>query len=512
MRLNGFITYLGFILLSIIVIEVQSQSYCDNRYDYVWIMGGIDIDTTKDRHGGFAINFNTSPPTMPAHPKYVRNPFQNVSMSNKFGELMFYSNGCLFLDGKNEELINGDSLNSSDIDYGVFCPEYGYGGHQNMICIPDSYIDSVYHVFYLSTTYNSVPDPVIFVQYDQFNYAKIIMSSPDEQGLVLIKNFPIFIDTAMIGTPVTATKHANGLDWWIITPNRWTNSFNIILLEKEGPVFTGRQYIGDTTHHFAEAGQGKFSQDGQHFAWFHPLNGLFLYDFDRTSGTLSNFRRVVTSASTDIIGGCEFSPSGRFIYVNTITQLYQVDLADDDLQASLTLIAEYDGFGDPLSTRFYAMERTPDDRIFMNVTNGSQWLHIIQQPDKKGLDCRFEQHTLKFPFVNNFTLPHFPNYRLGALEDPLCDSMMVSIPKITSINNEPFIISPNPVSELLYIKIPDPSRTEGLMICLSDLNGQIIARENDLSIDVRGVPSGLYFVLFYSNGVLIQQEKVVVQH
>ena len=512
MRLKGYITYLGIVLASIIVIDIHSQSYCENKYDYVWIMGGIDIDTTPDRHGGFEINFNTWPLSLNPHPKYVRNPFQNLSMCNKAGELMFYSNGCLFLDNNNQELINGDSLNSSDIDYGVFCPEYGYSGYQNMICIPDSNEDSIYHVFYLSTTYNTIPDPVVFVQYDRFNYARIKISSPDAQGVVLIKNFPVFIDTAMIGTPVTATKHANGSDWWIITPNRWTNSFNIVYLGSEGPVFTGRQYIGDTTHHYAEAGQGKFSPDGQIFAWFHPLNGLFMYDFDRESGTLSNFRKIDTSVSNDIIGGCEFSPSGRFLYFNNITQLYQVDLADVDLQASLTLIAEYDGFADPLATRFYAMERTPDDRIFLNVTNGSQWLHIIQEPNKKGLDCRFEQHTLKFPFVNNFTLPHFPNYRLGALGDPLCDTLMVSTPQVTTHSNDQFVISPNPVSDRLYIKIPDPSLSNETQLSLVDLNGQLISKNNGLSIDVSGLPSGLYFVLIYADGILMQQEKVIVQH
>ena len=122
MRLKGYITYLGIVLASIIVIDIHSQSYCENKYDYVWIMGGIDIDTTPDRHGGFEINFNTWPLSLNPHPKYVRNPFQNLSMCNKAGELMFYSNGCLFLDNNNQELMNGDSLNSSDIDYGVFCP------------------------------------------------------------------------------------------------------------------------------------------------------------------------------------------------------------------------------------------------------------------------------------------------------------------------------------------------------------------------------------------------------
>jgi len=509
---KGFLTYCKLFVGILLTNNLIGQDYCGLKYNHIWVMGGIDFDTTTDRHGGFVIDFNTTPLTMDPHPKYVRNPFQNLSICNKQGELMFYSNGCLLLNKENEELINGDSLNSSDIDYGIFCPEYGYGGFQNMICIPDTYNDSVYHVFYLSTTYNADPDPVILVQIDRFNYAKIKMASPGGQGEVLLKNIPVFIDTSMIGTPVTATKNANGMDWWLITPDRWSNSFNIVLLGKDGPVYVGKQFIGDTTHHFAEAGQGKFSSDGSHFAWFHPLNGLFLYDFDRHNGTLSNFEKVITPPSDNIIGGCEFSPDGKFIYVNTLTSLYQVDANAEDIQSSLELIGEYDGFADPLATRFFYMERTPDDRIFMNVSNGSQWLHIIQEPNKKGLDCRFEQHTLKFPFVNNFTLPHFPNYRLGALGDPLCDTMMVSAPNVPTVSKDRFDISPNPASDEIYIKIQDPSLLVGLQITLVDLKGRMISKNNGQFIDASGLPSGLYFVLLYTDGVLVQQEKVVVQH
>lgn len=71
--------------------NISAQDYCDYRYDYVWIMGGIDIDTTStDVYGGFEINFNSTPMSILPHPKFVENPLQNASMSNKNGELQFY--------------------------------------------------------------------------------------------------------------------------------------------------------------------------------------------------------------------------------------------------------------------------------------------------------------------------------------------------------------------------------------------------------------------------------------
>lgn len=500
-------------LISCAEINISAQDYCDFRYDYVWIMGGIDIDTTStDIYGGFEINFNTIPMSILPHPKFVENPLQNASMSSKKGEFLFYSNGCQIIGSDNTVLLNGDSLNSSDVKYGIFCPELGYRGRQNMICIPDITNDSIFYLFYISQLFLPDPDAPIVLFSERFNYAKVLISIKHPSGRVLIKNEPIFTDTAMIGTPVTATKHANGRDWWIITPNRWTNSFNIVFLGEDGPVFMGRQYIGDIPDYYAEGGQGKFSPDGRHFAWFHPLNGLFYYDFDRTSGVLSNFRKIVTPASDDIVGGCEFSPSGRFVYFNTLTDLYQVDTWEADIQSTLTLIDTYDGFADPFPTGFHYQERTPDHRIFMNVTNGSQWLHIIQEPDKKGQACRFEQHTLKFPFVNNFTLPHFPNYRLGALDDPLCDSVMVSVPNSPDVTFSGMVISPNPASEQLSIYTSDPIIAGQLQMVLSDLYGNTVHKENNPSMDVSGIPAGLYLIRIYYDNTLLDTQKVVIQH
>jgi len=273
---------------------------------------------------------------------------------------------------------------------------------------------------------------------------------------VIDKNKIIFTDTGMIGMPSTAVRHANGLDWWVITPDRWNSGFHTVLIDHDGPLYMGKQYVGMATNPKASGGQGKFSLDGTLFAWYQPRNGVFLYDFDRSTGFLSNFRSIEVPVAADLLsGGLEFSPSGRFLYVNHYFSLYQIDMLADDLQSSLTHVADYDGFGSsPFFTVFYHMERTPDKRIFMNPRTGSQWLHVIQEPEKKGTACRFEQHVIQLPTVNNYSLPHFPNYRLGALGDPLCDSLSVNTQYPHQVAPAKCLAYPNPANASMTLTVP----------------------------------------------------------
>src|SRR5687767_10435630 len=103
------------VFLMILCNHIYSQSYCENRHDYTWIMGGVDFDTTNDQHGGFEINFNTSPPIIKLHPKWYRMSFQNLSMSSAEGDLVFYSNGCLVLNKLDLEMENGDYINPGEV-------------------------------------------------------------------------------------------------------------------------------------------------------------------------------------------------------------------------------------------------------------------------------------------------------------------------------------------------------------------------------------------------------------
>jgi|SRR5687767_3941013 len=505
MKIFG-ITLIWFVSLMNVL---EAQTYCENKYDYIWLMGGIDLDTTEDRYGGSEINFNSIPPLINVHPKLIEMPHHNLSMSSKEGDLIFYSNGCSIMNSLNIEMENGDSLNPGEV-YDWFCPHLGYNGFQSMLAIPSSYDSTLYYVLYISLVLPHDTNAFQPVQSENLYYALIDMSLNNGLGGVITKNEIILSDTSMIGTPLTATKHANGLDWWIITPDRWSNSFHTSFLGIEGIQYLGKRFIGIPPNPRSEGGQGKFSPDGSKFAWFHPHQGLYLYDFDRELGLLSNFHHIIIPVSDFIVGGCEFSPSGRFLYVNNDFDLYQIDTWSADLQESLTHIATYDGFGDPLPTRFFYMERTPDNRIIMNVVNGSKFLHVIQEPNLNGKACRFEQHALKLPTVNNFTLPHFPNYRLGAVEDSICDEFLVQTKDILESTTPRYTIYPNPARDFIQIIPLEVGLGNDFTVSIWDFYGRKIMASEENVIYLNNILPGIYFCSIIDGDKFNQTTKLII--
>lgn len=228
---------------------------------------------------------------------------------------------------------------------------------------------------------------------------------------------------------LSATRHANGRDWWIVTFEHDSASYFVYLLDDHGIRLSHEGAIDVDVHSALE--QVAFSSKGNYLARISTVsttagNLLTLYTFDRCSGQLEK----LASIDSGKYGwpGLAFSPSEQYLYVaeNWETLLYQYDMRASDIEASKTFVDTFDGFVQPgwFQMRFGPMMQTPDGRIYVVPSAGSsQFLHVIERPDLPAAFCKLEQHSIDLMAQNGRTAPNLPNYRLGPLDGSACDSL-----------------------------------------------------------------------------------------
>src|SRR5690606_1303784 len=232
------------------------------------------------------------------------------------------------------------------------------------------------------------------------------------------------------------------------------------------------QAIGDTTYRGGAAGQAAFSPDGSMYARYNPLDDLSLFDFDRETGLLSNYRKIHVADSGNI-GGVALSPNGRFLYACARLDMYQFDTWADDIGASKVHLGHFDDHFDPFPATFYHMQLGPDCRIYIGSSNGVKAMHLIHEPDKKGHACRFEQYAFHFPVHNTTTMPNFPNYRLDIA--PVCDpGIATGFFTPGHATTTPAQIYPNPTDGPLWVKLSaEWSAGQEIRVSINDYMGRL---------------------------------------
>lgn len=342
-------------------------------------------------------------------------------------------------------------------------------------------------------------------------YTTVDMSRDSGLGAVTAKNQLVFNDTMV--DMLTAVRHANGRDWWIILPKLNSPTYYVFLLSPEGiqaPLVQSNLGISIIAGGWGV--QAVFSPSGKKYANLSTGAGLLVFDFDRCTGRLSNPVHVpFPNGDVAFAAGVAFSPNSRFLYASTTDHLYQFDFKTEDFVQSKTLIGEYEGFVDPEETttpvNFNQMMATPDGRIFMTCSNGSRYLHVIQKPNEKGLDCDFEQHSIKLPTFHAFATPNFPHFRLFDVPGSPCDTLGINgvqPPEDTLVPPPPPLpcavgvrLHPNPASLLTTLELP---KCQGGMLTVYDVAGRkvqelvLAAEVVSVPLDVSQYVSGVYLL------------------
>lgn len=398
-------------------------------HDMNWFMGyvgGNDPYNAKpdDAFGLFRLSFSSG------HFDYseknnFRNAFlhNNAAFSDAAGNVAATFNGLWLTDRAFKTMKNGDSL------YYTTEPKmYGYSDDaliQGGLFLPwPGHPDSVFLFYSSNANVGGATGGVVFAS-RHLQYALIRLSGNDGLGEVIQQRNVLIEDTIQYGM-LTAARHANGRDWWMLINERNSNRFYRLLVDPDGVHLLGQQKVTEVVKYGA-GGQAVFSPDGKYYAMFHGIDQaqgsyLYVYNFDRCQGVLSEQRIVHFSIGT--FSGLAFSPNSRFLYQTPLKVAYQYDLEAPDLEASRVTVGEVDTtFFNPLLVTFNQMQLAPDGKIYISGSGSVKNLNVIHAPDEPGLTCLLEPHGITLPVHNFASVTSFPHYRLGPLDGSLCDTL-----------------------------------------------------------------------------------------
>jgi hypothetical protein len=343
----------------------------------------------------------------------------NANISDSSGNLLFYTNGIYIANVNNDTMMNGSGLNPSV--YTTQNINYGLRVKQGNLILPMPGNPSLYYLFHETLTwFSSVGD----YRVTEIYYSTIDMSLDSGRGAVTQKNVVLLSDTLTIGS-ITACKHANGRDWWLVFHKSQGRRYYEYLLTPSGLQGPFIQDIGYSVIPRAWSWQACFSPDGSKYANVFSKDTIDIMDFDRCSGIFSNCKSILLNDSA-AGRGVAFSPNSQQMYVSSALYLYQYSVYASSIDSSRILIDKFDAFAEPippLYTPFYLAQIAMDGKIYINTGNGTRWFNVINHPNNIGLNCDFLQHGLLLPTFNAFTIPNFPNYFLGKEVGSICDSL-----------------------------------------------------------------------------------------
>ncbi len=494
------------VLLSVIAFSCIAQ----DKYGFEWAAGGYPI-IAKASQSDFA---NTAIGSSVIY-------LTSACISDSSGTLQFYTNGARVFTKDGLVMKNGDSLTFNKMWNVV--QQSGMASYQGAIILPHPGNSYWYWIFHFSSVDTTVMVKGI-AEYipNRLLYSIVDMRGDSGRGEVVVKDEVLIDGISLDPSRMTACKHANGRDWWIIK-NSYVDSnlyYKFLLSDKgwSGAYIQsiGTKFLGKDGKPLSAYGQAVFSEDGTKYATISGRGNIVLMDFDRCNGEFSNPVEIPNYyADFDVSGGMgiAFSPNGRFLYANNRLELNQYDLWKQDIDSVRIHTGVY-SLNDPIDPGGWMMscpQLAPNGKIYLSTYNGGiPALHVIHQPDSFGLACNFVPFGQQVNTINATSLPNMPNYRLGKLEGSPCDTIVASAVAPSPSGRVGVGFYPNPANSfvVVYLKEYAPD----VMLTVLDVTGKKIHQQNmhlETSIDVSSYASGVYFVRVESKGKLIGVSKLM---
>ncbi len=441
----------------------------------------------------------------------------NTSICDTSGNLLFYTNGV-----KIGNAVHDTMYNSTDFNPGysstVNCNNLNM--FQGALILPMPESDSLYYILHESGDwlfYNGLNHVTPY----NLKYSVVDMSLDSGRGGIIPtqKSIVITNDTMANGF-ISACKHGNGRDWWIVAPRFWSNKYYKLLLTNNGVQNVSSQIIGDSIL-WDNGGIGVFTPDGSTYAFLDFDNNLNLFRFDRCTGLFYDSTYIAIpfdSTFNTRAMGLAFSASSRYLYVTQFAHILQYDMLAPNIAASKIVVADWDTAYIPQPTNFFNAQLAPDNKIYIGTWAGTYILNYIDAPDSAGTACNVVQNTFVISTnqVGNVTVPTYPNYDLGRWVGSPCDTLPLLTPALSKGEGDVRCF-PNPANTYFNINYNLlPNQTAQFI--LYNTMGEKVSEYNlygtfkSLVVHTTGLPNGVYFYKVVLQNTIAASGKVVVVH
>jgi hypothetical protein len=398
----------------IICLFFNTFSTFAQRHDNYWLSGraGWEPGPTGDGFGLTGMYFDTA-----YQPVFVNREelFSNFDMAKSIicdssGNLLMYCNSENIYNNYNEIMENGGDLVQDEN-----C-EFGCRHIQGTIMLPYPNHPNQYWVFSTKIDFLGAGAWIIFSHL----YANLVdMEKNNGHGKVIIRKELVVQDT-LSGSKITATKHANERDWWLLAVKDGSTQYLRFLIDP-----TGIHNMGNISAGIYEVNPlsfATFSPDGTKYARIdHTYTNmpahLSVFGFDRCSGTL-NYLGTDTVPDPSFSAGIAFSHDSRYLWMSKPDGLYQYDLQDPDFLNTAAFIPYL-----PIIYDFHIAQLGPDGRIYLNQGSSIMSLPYINHPYRPAeqADCNLEGYSLLT--YCDYSLPNQPWFRLGPVDGSACDTL-----------------------------------------------------------------------------------------
>ncbi|WP_298536546.1 T9SS type B sorting domain-containing protein [uncultured Algibacter sp.] len=362
---------------------------------------------------GSGIRFNLTNNTVSALTDGKLNTTEGcATISDGLGNLVFYTDGITVWNKDHDVMPNGRNLFGDP------------SSTQSAIIVPKPNSDSIYYIF-------TVDDHGFNLPHFGLNYSVVDTSLNDGLGEVTSKNVNLL---KQCSEKITA-----------VLKNCITGSIWVLGLASEN----GKLDIYNTFHAFEvsdsgvnqfsvkspfdieiidERGYLKLSPDGTKMACANATSGLFLYDFDANTGTISNQIELYLNDPAGVAYGVEFSPNNQLLYVSSSNDfLDQENLQNNENEENhKSLLTQFNLSATNIETSAItidsrqlfrgALQLGPNGKIYRALsktyTKGINSLGVINNPNELGLNCNYRHNSISLgasqssqglpPFISSF--------------------------------------------------------------------------------------------------------------